>query len=108
VTISVSKEGVRFSTQGELGDGAITLKSNVSIDDEDDATVITLTQPATLMFSVKYLQNFAKASQLSKTVTLQMTNEVPMLIDYKIEDIGYLRYYIAPKIGDDEIEADAE
>jgi proliferating cell nuclear antigen len=31
-----------------------------------------------------------------------MSNDTPLLVEYKIEDMGYLRYYLAPKIGDDE------
>lgn len=80
----------------------MTLKQNVSVDDEDEATVITLNQPVTLMFSLKYLSNFAKATPLSKSVSLNLSNDIPMLMEYKIEEMGYLRYYLAPKISEED------
>ena len=33
VNISASKEGVKFSAEGELGSGSVTLKQNVAVDD---------------------------------------------------------------------------
>ncbi len=39
-------------------------------------------------------------------VTISMTKDLPIVVEYQIADIGYLRYYLAPKI-DDEEEADA-
>lgn len=60
--------------------------------------VITLQQPVNLTFALKYLNNFAKATPLSPSVMLCMTQDVPLLVEYKISDIGYLRYYLAPKM----------
>ena len=31
-----------------------------------------------------------------------MSPDVPLVVDYKIGDIGNISYYLAPKIGDDE------
>lgn len=31
-----------------------------------------------------------------------MSPEVPLVVEYKIEDIGHVRYYLAPKIEDEE------
>ncbi len=55
-----------------------------------------------MTFSLKYLTNFSKAASLSNRVTLSMSADTPLLVEYKIEDMGYLRYYLAPKIGEDE------
>ena len=35
-------------------------------------------------------------------VTLSMSPEVPLVVEYKIGDIGYIRYYLAPKIEDED------
>ncbi|KAF8211701.1 proliferating cell nuclear antigen, N-terminal domain-containing protein [Mycena galopus ATCC 62051] len=53
-----------------------------------------------LTFSLKYLVNFAKSTSLTNTVELRMSNEVPLLVDYDFGQ-GYVRYYLAPKIGDE-------
>lgn len=101
VLIDATKEGIKFSAQGELGNGAITLKQNAAVDKEEFATTIELNQPVALTFSLKYLSNFTKASPLAKQVTLCMSTEVPLLIEYKMEDAGYIRFYLAPKIGEE-------
>ncbi|KAG2235944.1 hypothetical protein INT48_004274, partial [Thamnidium elegans] len=101
VTIECTKEGVKFSSDGEIGKGSITLKANSAVDKDDDATVIELQQSVSMTFSIKYLVNFTKATPLSSRVSLNLSADVPLLVDYKLENLGYVRYYLAPKIGDD-------
>lgn len=31
-----------------------------------------------------------------------MSSDVPLVVEYKIGDIGHIRYYLAPKIEDEE------
>eukprot|EP00842_Homolaphlyctis_polyrhiza_P004417 jgi/Hompol1/4977/HPOL_002314-RA len=101
ITIDCTKEGVRFSADGDIGSGSISLKSGMSVDDaEDTNTVIELQQACTHSFSLKYLSNFTKATPLAKQVTLNLSGEAPLLVEYKVNDIGYIRYYLAPKIDD--------
>ena len=62
---------------------------NVSID---------LSEPVALTFSLKYLVNFCKASGLSKSVKLCLSNEVPLLVEYELASNSHLRFYLAPKV----------
>jgi proliferating cell nuclear antigen len=74
-----------------------------NIDDDEDAQVfIRMDEPVTQTFALRYLNNFTKATGLSKTVTLQLGAEVPLMCEYCIGDNGYIRYYLAPKIDDEE------
>jgi proliferating cell nuclear antigen len=59
---------------------------------------IELTEPVALTFSLKYLVNFCKASGLSSTVKLCLSNEVPLLVEYNLSGSSYLRFYLAPKV----------
>ncbi|KAI0247751.1 proliferating cell nuclear antigen, N-terminal domain-containing protein [Lactifluus subvellereus] len=61
---------------------------------------VEMTQHVNLTFSLKYLVNFSKSSSLSDTVQLMLKNDVPLLVSYTFGQ-GYIRYYLAPKIGDD-------
>lgn len=38
-------------------------------------------------------------------VTLSMSKDLPVVVEYRIADMGYVRYYLAPKIEDEETEA---
>ena len=59
-------------------------------------------KPVTLSLSLKFLSQFTRATSLSPTVTLGMSSGVPMLVEYPFEDSGYLRFYLAPKVEDDD------
>jgi proliferating cell nuclear antigen len=105
VKISASKEGVKFGVEGDLGTGSIVCKSNSAVDDEDDAVIIKVEEDVSLTFALRYLNFFAKATPLSSTVTLKMSPDVPLVCEYQVGDdgdMGHLRYYLAPKIEDEE------
>jgi len=102
VVISVTKEGVKFSVSGELGNGNITCRqSNEADAKEEEKTEIEIQEPVQLTFALRYLNVFTKASPLSGTVSLSMSKDVPLVVEYRIEEKGYVRYYLAPKIEDD-------
>jgi len=71
-------------------------------DEDDNGVRIQLEESVQQTFSLRYLNNFTKATGLSKEVVLRMGAEVPLEVEYKIADFGSLRYYLAPKIDDDE------
>jgi len=77
-------------------------KSKSKKKEEEDSTSITIemNQHVSLTFSLKYLVNFSKSSSLCNTVQLMMSNDVPLLVAYEFGQ-GAIKYYLAPKIGDD-------
>jgi len=102
VTISVIKESVKFAVSGDLGSGTIQIKQSSSVDEkEDDSTTITMKEPVSLTFALRYLNFFTKATALSGSVTLSMSPEAPLVVEYKIEELGWLRFFLAPKIEED-------
>ncbi|QSZ28845.1 hypothetical protein DSL72_003350 [Monilinia vaccinii-corymbosi] len=102
VSIEATKDGVKFACNGDIGNGAVTLRSHSNVDKPELNVDIELTEPVSLTFSLKYLVNFCKAAGLSKSVKLCLSNEVPLLVEYQLAGSSYLRFYLAPKIGDDE------
>ncbi|KAH7123939.1 proliferating cell nuclear antigen [Dendryphion nanum] len=102
VSIECSKDGVKFTCNGDIGSGSIQLRARTEIDKPDNNIEIDMTEPVSLTFSLKYLVNFCKASGLSDKVKLCLSNEVPLLVEYGLVSNSYLRFYLAPKIGDEE------
>lgn len=98
VAIEATKEGVKFSCSGDIGNGAVTLRSHTNVDKPELNVDIALSEPVALTFSLKYLVNFCKASGLSNTVKLCLSNEVPLLVEYTLASNSYLRFYLAPKV----------
>lgn len=99
LTISVTKDGVRFSVEGDIGTGAVNLKPSTNLSENEQSVEIAVSEPATLGFNVKYLLHSCKAGSLSNRITIQMTNDIPALFSYKLPS-GHLNYFMAPTIND--------
>ena len=44
---------------------------------------------------------FTKASTLSPLVSLYLSTEFPLMVEYKLAQLGVLKFYLAPRISDD-------
>eukprot|EP01126_Amoeba_proteus_P004872 TRINITY_DN1160_c0_g1_i2.p1 TRINITY_DN1160_c0_g1~~TRINITY_DN1160_c0_g1_i2.p1 ORF type:complete len:259 (-),score=39.06 TRINITY_DN1160_c0_g1_i2:217-993(-) len=101
VLISTSKKAIKFSVVGDLANGEVVMKQNSSSDDPDSGTTIILHSEVSLTFALQKLSAFTKATPLSSTVTLSLSANLPLSVEYVIQDLGFIRYYLAPKIEDD-------
>ncbi|XP_017471261.1 PREDICTED: proliferating cell nuclear antigen [Rhagoletis zephyria] len=102
VVICCTKEGVKFSASGDVGSANVKLAQTSSVDKEEEAIVIEMQEPVVLTFACRYLNAFTKATPLSNQVQLSMSADVPLVVEYRIAELGHIRYYLAPKIEDDE------
>ena len=120
MVISCTKEGVKFSAAGDIGVGNIKLAQTANVDKEEEAVTIEMQEPVTLTFATRwvfnmfsfyqsityiyrrYLNMFTKASCLAPQVSLSMSPDVPLVVEYNIADFGHIRYYLAPKIEDED------
>lgn len=69
----------------------------------EEATIIEMEEPVTLTFALRYMNSFSKASPLSNQVTLSLSSDLPVVVEYKIGEMGYIRFYLAPKIDEEEL-----
>jgi len=97
VTFEISSSYVKFAVDGDVGSGSIMIKT--STDDlmeegtkPDDAV--------TLSFALRYLNLFNKAYTLSNSVKISMAADTPLVVEYEVESLGQLKFYLAPKITD--------
>ena len=103
LTISCTKEGVKFHVNGDLGTGNVLIRQNNSADSKDEEKVlIEMEEPVELTFALRYLNFFTKATALGPTVILNMSPDVPVVVEYPIGETGHIKYYLAPKIDEDE------
>merc|ERR1711990_983280 len=100
-TIAANKEGVKFSVSGDMGTGNVTVRQNATAEKEQQ-TLIELQEPVSLTFALRYLNFFTKATPMSEQVTLSLSKEVPLAVEYSVGEMGHLRYYLAPKVDEDE------
>jgi len=99
--IQASKEGIRFSVQGDVGTGNVMLKPREA-DKPEERVALTVHEAVTATFALRYLVTFAKAAPLSSSVELGLGPESPLSVKYELEtaDNGYMQFYLAPKIDD--------
>jgi len=102
LTISCTKEGVKFGVQGDLGSGNVLIRQNNTAEKEEEKVLIEMEEPVELTFALRYLNFFTKATSLGPTVILNMSPEVPIVVEYPIGESGHIKYYLAPKIDEDE------
>eukprot|EP00741_Cyanophora_paradoxa_P020985 tig00021319_g20259.t1 len=103
VTMAVTKDGIKFSVSGDVGTGQVVLRQSSASDKKPEEQVsIDLQEPVTLSFALKYLNNFTKATSLSSSVYIKLSPDVPVCIEYKIENLGHIQYFLAPKIEENE------
>jgi len=100
--ISCTKEGVRFSVSGDLGTGNVLIRSNSAPEKEEDQVLIDMEEPVELTFALRYLNFFTKATSLGPSVIISMSPDVPVVVEYPIEESGHIKYYLAPKIDENE------
>uniref|UniRef100_A0A7S1KS54 DNA sliding clamp PCNA n=1 Tax=Percolomonas cosmopolitus TaxID=63605 RepID=A0A7S1KS54_9EUKA len=99
VTIQAKKSSIQFSVGGSTGKGSIVIQETPEV----ETTKITIKEAIQLTFSLKYLSQFSKGSSLGETVTLKMSEDSPLLVEFPFgDDLGSLKFFLAPKIESDE------
>lgn len=96
--ISCNKEGIQFSVSGSIGTGNILIRSNPNAEKEEDKVEIDMQEEVELNFALRYLNFFTKATPLSDKVVISLSPELPMCVEYPIEDQGSIKFFLAPKI----------
>ena len=99
VKIDIKDNFATLSYQGKSGVGRINLKTNKA-EKEDDQIEISAEEPVTAGYGLQYLNSFAKASTLSPYVKLNISSKFPLRIEYQIENLGQMNFYLAPKMND--------
>merc|ERR1712196_514848 len=86
--------------KGDIRTGNVVVKPRES-EKDGDKVQIHCTEPVTAAFALRYLNFFTKATPLSETVTIQLSDETPLIVEYELDDkteSDSLRFYLAPKI----------
>lgn len=77
-----------------------------SVKQEKDAAAaagveVNIEEPVNLSFALRFMNIFAKGAALSERVTLYFARDSPCMIEFSLEKVGWLRYYLAPKVDDE-------
>ncbi|MBA0571998.1 hypothetical protein Golob_002364 [Gossypium lobatum] len=98
VMISVTKEGIQFFTGGDIGTANIFCRKTTPVAKDKEAISIEMEKPVLLTLALRYLISFTKATPLAKQVTISMSYGRPIVVEYKMEIMGHIRFYLVPKV----------
>lgn len=93
--LRVDDSGVVFTASGDMGDASFAV---VKREEDED---VCFKGEGRGRFSTKYLQLFAKATPLCKSLFMNLPDGAPLCLEYCMGSLGTLRYYLAPKIEED-------
>eukprot|EP00921_Rhytidocystis_pertsovi_P012503 GHVQ01020321.1.p1 GENE.GHVQ01020321.1~~GHVQ01020321.1.p1 ORF type:complete len:269 (-),score=45.15 GHVQ01020321.1:481-1287(-) len=110
ITISVDKNEIRLICRGDVGGGSTIFKPTDSENKDELVQIVTCKKPTSLQFALRYINNFAKAQMVGASVKLSLTEQSPLEVRYLLnendESVGFLRFFLAPKMeeADDSME----
>lgn len=70
--------------------------------DDKQKVEVDMEEPVELTFALRYLNFFTKATPLGNRVSLSMSQDVPIVVEYPIGDSGFVKFFLAPKIDEGE------
>lgn len=91
--LNVSQDSIEFEVDGDIGNGSVSL-SECKITNSE---VTEVTEVTNFKYSIKYLLGISKSFVLNDKVTFYLNKNALLCVEYKQEDQGYLRFYLAPK-----------
>jgi hypothetical protein len=89
---------VKFRTESETqGDRT---ESIIRANKEEQSTVFFSDKDDIISgrFSLKFLQMFAKAQNLSPNVVVYFKQDYPLVLSYKMADLGELKFALSPRV----------
>lgn len=83
---------ISFKQTGDLVKNKMTLKQ------DDENVFIDCKSPVKIETAMKYVNLINKVLPLSKELTLSLGNASPAFFDVNLQDMGRIRFYVAPKV----------
>merc|ERR1712060_305839 len=99
VVLTIGQGFIRFSTSGIMGLAHITLMQNQTNEKKDEVSIVLKgDEEISTGYALRFLNSFAKATPLCSYIKLTMSKGMPVGVEYKIEDMGQIRFYLAPRM----------
>ena len=85
--IGISKEGIKFEVEGDIGKATVFLKQ-MEKENEVDVVKINISEPVKMGFALRYLNSFSKATPLCEKITLKLCKDFPLQLEFKVIKSG--------------------
>ena len=101
LSIAVTKDNIKFSTEGDIGSGSVLLQPFVDMEKPQESIKLEMESPVDLTFGAKYLLDIVKGAVLSENIVIRLSSEAPALFQYDLAS-GFLQFFLAPKFNEEE------
>ena len=95
--IHCDEETIRFTAKTQ-NSGSMAV--NVRMDDLTEFAIEEDCQ-LDLTFGLQYLQNICNYGKITKQVQIKLHADYPLRIDYPLDNDGFVKYFLAPKMNDE-------
>ena len=95
--IHCDEETIRFTAKTQdSGSMAVNVRM-------DDLTEFAIEEECNLdlTFGLQYLQNICNYGKITKQVQIKLHGDYPLRIDYPLDNDGFVKYFLAPKMNDE-------
>ncbi|KAM0681076.1 hypothetical protein GINT2_000861 [Glugoides intestinalis] len=92
IKFDCKKGEINFKQTGDL------IKNNMCLKSNDENVFIECKESVQLEIAMKYVNLVNKVSTLSNEITMSLGKQSPVFFEVKLNNIGQIRLYIAPKI----------
>lgn len=92
IRFECNKDSISFKQTGDL------IKNNMNLKSNHETVSIESKTPVNLEIAMKYVNLINKISSLSNEIVLNMGNTSPLFFEVKLNDIGQVKFYVAPKV----------
>jgi len=97
VNIHCDEETIKLKTEGLEGIMEVSIPH-----DEIEEYIIDEDASVDVSFSLSYMKKFCQYHKVSDVVEINISEEYPLMVTYKLNALNYLKFYLAPKIDDNE------
>lgn len=96
LNIKCSETIVELNANGD----AAKLKINIPVDDLNEYAIAECDDNIDTSFSLNHLCKMCLSMKISSVIKVALSNEIPMLLNYSLDDDSNVSFYVAPKIVD--------
>lgn len=96
ITFIISEETLTLEANGDSGE--------VTIEFEEFTERPTIKGKQSSIYSLEYLADIIKAGSVSGTVNIEFSSEMPIQFEFPLESEGKIRYFLAPRVEEEEEE----
>ncbi len=96
LNIIADMDSLQFKATGDNG----SLKVDIPAEDLDDYGIVE-DEVIDISYSLTHLCKMCASIKLSQHIFIGISDEYPMLLEYKLENDSSIKFYVAPKVSED-------